>query len=555
MSNKNLFNIFLVSVLVLVGVYFVVGGNAFTTPANNITYITGNYTVTLVVDSAVVGNPINLTLYNVTRTWSDSTGEPLTGWTALDRNNTIQNVTNTSLQTFTFTLYTGNLTNGLNGRGDGNYTFTAMVANVTNVRSYVNFTVLVDNNPPSALYLVYPRPNETYVNNGTIQFGFNVTDGMSGNWTYGNKINCSLFIDNVLINSSITVDNTTYETPVTSSRGAAYWFNVTATSFAAEDGYHIWNVTCRDKANNLNNSASWVDGYGYQRNHGNFTLTDTVGPTTNTPTFSASSVVKDVAVTVTCTGTDTIDSTPLEYVSVKAPNGAWQEDLGTSPHSFTGTNTAGTWTSRCRSRDSAGNTGAFGSEATFAVTTATSNSDSTSTSGSSSSSSKPVKVVAYAGQTQDLGSLATSAGGEGIINAYQSSTVTFSVTTSSESSSSSHSVRFDEVSYIDGTVTVTISSDPIILTLGVGDVETVDLEGDGVDDLQVTLNSIDSNGKADMTVKDLVAIIVTETTEDTTGAEETVTGSGGGLGAIWWILIIVVIIVIVVLVLPKKKRK
>src|SRR3989344_7964176 len=174
MSNKNLFNIFLVSVLVLVGVYFVVGGNAFTTPANNITYITGNYTVTLVVDSAVVGNPINLTLYNVTRTWSDSTGEPLTGWTALDRNNTIQNVTNTSLQTFTFTLYTGNLTNGLNGRGDGNYTFTAMVANVTNVRSYVNFTVLVDNNPPSALYLVSPDLNKTFVNNATIQFGFNV---------------------------------------------------------------------------------------------------------------------------------------------------------------------------------------------------------------------------------------------------------------------------------------------------------------------------------------------------------------------------------------------
>ena len=557
MSNKNLFNIFLVSVLLLAGVYFVIGGSYFSTPSNNVTYIKGNYTIAVTYSSGFT-NVSSATFLNIS---SDG------------------NLTRSMFLNITYPYTNGSsisfvLNTNTNYTGDGNHTVGVYLSNESSgalVSQFINVTFLVDNTAPDVT-LIYPYMNKTFIDEDTIYFAFNVTDSMSGNYTYGNTINCSLFIDGASINDSIVVWNTTDFTPqvpirnsslvggsdfTNASINASYVMAVSATSIISGPGDHIWNLTCRDYNNNVNNTAKFNPNSVHDKSFvgGNFTLTDTVRPTTSVPTFSASSVVKDAAVTVTCTGTDAITANPIEDVSVKAPNGNWQYDLGTSPHSFTGTNIAGTWTAKCRSRDSVG-TGAFGSEATFTVTTATSNSDSTSTSGSSSSSSKPVKVVAYAGQTQDLGSLATSAGGEGIINAYQSSTVTFSVTTSSESSSSSHSVRFDEVSYIDGTVTVTISSDPIILTLSVGDVETIDLEGDGVDDLQVTLNSIDSNGKADMIVKDLGAVTATETTEDTTGVEEeTVTGSGGGLGAIWWILIIVVIIVIVVLVLPKKKRK
>jgi hypothetical protein len=552
MGNKNLFNVFLISVLVLVGVFFVVGVTplSLSTPSANLDVpIYGNYTMTFTIDNTNFSNVVNMTIYNATVTWSDPTDEPVASSTALDWNNTlIINLSNSSsnVNSFSVVLDTGNFTNGIWGRGDGNYTLTALMTNLSNFKEYINISFLIDNTPPSALILIAPNLSETFINDATIQFGFAVNDSMSGNSTYGNRINCSLYIDEVLINSNLVVSNAT-----------DYWVNVTSTSFVENNGIHTWNITCRDKANNLNNSASWTDTCGNQRNYGTFNLTDTSGPTTNTPTFSASSVVKDAAITITCTGTDTISANPIEYISVKGPNADWQGDIGISPYSFTGTNTAGTWAVRCRSIDAAGNTGGFGSEATFTVTTASSNSGGTSST-SGTSSSTPAKVVAYAGQTQNLGSLTTSAGGEGIINAYQSSIVTFSVVASSGSDSGSHSIEFDQVSYIDGSVTVVISSNPVTLTLNVGDVEMVDLDGDGVNDLQVTLNSVDSNGKVDMTIKDLGASALTgDATVATseTGAKEIVPGSRGGLGAIWWILIIVVVIVIIVLVLPKKKRK
>ena len=569
MNVKNAFNVFLVSVLLLVGVYFVIGTTpiSFNTPSTNLAVpIYGNYTLILTIDNTNFSNVVNITFYNTTVTWSDPTGEPVTGWTALDSNNTLFNETNSSgnIASFSVTVYTGNFTTGVWGRGDGNYTLTALMANSTNFREYFNVTFLVDNTAPDVT-LIYPYMNQTFTNNATVYFAFNITDSMSGNYTYGNTINCSLFVDGTSINDTIVVWNTTDFTPqmtntsssVSSFTNASYVMAVPATTI--DEGDHLWNMTCYDYNNNVNSTPKFNPNSMHDKSFigGNFTIVDTQGPSTNAPTFSAASVAKNVAVTITCTGTDIISPNPIEYVSVKAPNGAWQEDLGISPYSFTGTNTAGTWTARCRSRDSSGNTGGYGSEATFTVTVASSSSGESS-GGSGGSSSSSVSVTALAGQTQNLGNLADSANGEGIINAYQSSTVMFSVVSSSAADLGSHSIFFGSVDYINGEITVTISSDPVTLTMSVGDVETVDLDSDEVGDVEITLNDIDSYGRASLVIKDLKVAPVGETSGgETSGGETSGTAleNGGGLGIIWWILIIIVVVVIIVLIIPKKKRK
>src|SRR3989338_8376509 len=320
---------------------------------------------------------------------------------------------------------------------------------------------------------------------------------------------------------------------VSSFTNASYVMAVPATTI--DEGDHLWNMTCYDYNNNVNSTPKFNPNSMHDKSFigGNFTIVDTQGPSTNAPTFSAASVAKNVAVTITCTGTDIISPNPIEYVSVKAPNGAWQEDLGISPYSFTGTNTGG-----------------YGSEATFTVTVASSSSGESS-GGSGGSSSSSVSVTALAGQTQNLGNLADSANGEGIINAYQSSTVMFSVVSSSAADTESHSIFFGSVDYINGEITVTISSDPVTLTMSVGDVETVDLDSDEVGDVEITLNDIDSYGRASLVIKDLKVAPVGETSGgETSGGETSGTAleNGGGLGIIWWILIIIVVVVIIVLI-------
>ncbi|MBS3163777.1 hypothetical protein J4427_03780 [Candidatus Woesearchaeota archaeon] len=448
----------------------------------------------------------------------------------------------------------------------GNYTFTVLIANNSNVSgnlnggfdslgnnrvnfTYVNISVIIDNVAPKSLLLLAPNISRNFSDVSSIQFGFNVTDSMSGNSTRGNSLNCSLYIQGngtvlTYVNHSIVIWNSTDYQPT-------YWFNVSSTSI--DSGYHVWNVSCADYNNNVNRTARW-DGViggsnGIGGSGGYFNLADTIGPTTSAPTLSASSVTEGGSVTITCTGTDSITANPTEKISIRGPlNANWQEGIGTSPYTFTGTNDVGTYTSKCYSIDTAGMQGGPSAETTFAVTKSAGSSQTSS--GSSGGTTGPiVSVNVFAGQTKDLGAIAD---GTGIINAYQASTVMFSVTTSSGgTTASSHSIKFDEVSYIEGTATVTISSDPITLTLNVGDVKEVDVDSDGTNDLEVNLKSIDENGQVNLVVRDISVLPSEEATEGTTSTTEE---AKVGMSWIWWVLIVIVIVVIIALLLPKKKR-
>lgn len=556
MNLKNLFGIFLVLVLVSISVYFVAGiGSSFTTPSAQ-EFVKGNYTLTITYNTTFQ-NVTNITLYLLQN--STYSGWQNSSWinnSIIEVGYPLTNLTNSSTATMSIIVNTANFSSLL----DGNYTIMALISNnVTRpaiVRNeFVNVTVYVDHNPPSSLNLIYPI-NQTFIDNTSIQFGFIVTDSMSGNLTRGNAINCTFKVNGTetgttYVNNSLIVANNSI------GLGSNYtnWFNVSVTNFGA--GYHVWNISCVDFNNNVNSSLSVNSSYWKNyRFGGNFTLTDTQGPTISTPTLSASSVADGTSVTVTCTGTDTITVDPQEYVSIKGPlNSDWQGDLGTSPYAYTGTTDVGTYTTRCRAKDSTGNFGSYSSEVTFAVTKiagSTSTSTSGGSSGGGSSSKETVVVSVYQGQTEDLGNLNEI---DGVINAYQSSTITFTTSSSAETTASAHSVKFDEVDYINGEITITISSDPITFTMKTGETKNVDLDGDGVEDIEVKLNSIDENGRVNMNVRNIATTQTQEETPDTTPEaaqpEETKETSFW----IWWVLIVVVIVVIIALLLPKKKRK
>ena len=241
----------------------------------------------------------------------------------------------------------------------------------------------------------------------------------------------------------------------------------------------------------------------------------------------------------TCTSTDLYSSIDYYIFSVKPPLlGNFEEYVKASnTFDFTYTENVGDYSFRCKSQDIVGNEGAYSTESTFAVTRA--NAGSNNFGSSTGGSSVRNTVTALTSQKKSLGDITLS---EGTIKAYINSVINFVIY------NENHKINFDEVSYIEGTATITISSDPITLTLSIGDVKAIDLEGDGIEDIQVTLNSIDVNGMADMTIKHLEDI---ETTE---AVEQEVPISNKHSSIIWWIMIIVVVMVIIVLLIPKKKR-
>ncbi len=134
----------------------------------------------------------------------------------------------------------------------------------------------------------------------------------------------------------------------------------------------------------------------------------------------------------------------------------------------------------------------------------------------------------------------------GIVSAKQGQSETFTL-----DGTTAHTITFIEIGIT--SATFTIESDPIEITLDVGQYRNVDLDGDGTDDIKVTLTEIDSSGLAKVEVINLAK------------EEEKKTGVAPGLPEIGetksrvglWITILVILVIIGVgyFVLTKKKGK
>ena len=120
---------------------------------------------------------------------------------------------------------------------DGNKTIYTQVRDIAgNYLDYPQNWVILDRKSPK-INQIYPQDNN-WLNTTNITFIFNFTDAISP------KANCSLYLDETLNQTNSSVLNNTNTD-----------FNVLGLS----EGQHIWNITCIDKAGNLNSSKRYLN--------------------------------------------------------------------------------------------------------------------------------------------------------------------------------------------------------------------------------------------------------------------------------------------------------
>ena len=285
---------------------------------------------------------------------------------------------------------------------------------------------------------------------------------------------------------------------------------------------------------------------------------DNTAPTASI-SLSKTSMTTAESTTVTCGGSDGSygsdgycdiagrGCSPFNYtIDVQVPGEAQYTSISTGPAttsaSYTPT-TAGTFTARCQVNDYQG-TGSTTS--TFSVTFST-----TGTTGggpsSSSSGTGTTTTTIPAAATSSIGTIST-AGANAVMAANSAATFTVPVTTGT---TQAHSAKIKSIGTNE--VTVTISSTPQDVTIKVNETKQVDLDGDNKADLEVKLNKITTDNRADLTfkaIKAAEAVTPTTTTTPTTGAAK----PAASKSAIWITVIVILVILIIGYFVLKKKK-
>ena len=275
---------------------------------------------------------------------------------------------------------------------------------------------------------------------------------------------------------------------------------------------------------------------------------DGTNPTVAVTAPSSTNIVagSTVGITYTCAGTDengTISS--YEWTLTKPGGGIVTKTTASATFSGADIDYIGTYSAVCKVTDQVGKTATSSAYAFSAYISASGTGSSGGSSGTGTAGAG-VKVDA------DLSVVA-----ETTISKQQGRIVTFSL-----DGQNSHKMTFKEVT--SNKVTLIIESTPIEVTLTVGETKKIDVDGDGTDDLELTLEAIE-NGSAKVKTKKIAETTLETTTTTIAGEEATTTTTlawiGGGEAAkksslAWlWVLIIIIVIAVVVWVVSKKKRR
>ena len=275
-------------------------------------------------------------------------------------------------------------------------------------------------------------------------------------------------------------------------------------------------------------------------------------PTLTVPSDTTKGISDATGITYSCTSSD-VTSGGLTYTwTLTKPSGATVTADGSSA-TFRNTdiNEAGTYSVKCTATDTVGYTSDHTSTSTedFSVTYSSGSTSSGGGGGGGSSGSAASFDVDFTKSTQGTVSIAQGS----------SRTFTFDGTTT-------HTVKVNKVE--GDIVTMTLTSEPVILALNVGESKKVDLNGDSVNDVKVTLNSI-TNSVADITIEkiDEGAKIVQQQEVEQRAAEEAgeqpaeaeevmpeeITKKTGL--AIWITILVIIVIAVVAYFTIKKKKK
>ena len=282
----------------------------FVTPTQNqnVTSLPFNINISFTDESGVNNNTINITV-----------------------NGTVySNLHNTSLLTCTpntnaSTTITCNIT--LNTLRDGLQNITAEVRD-SSVRNNSNLTSITYNlSIVPTITLNHPRDQSWF---------HNMTNAIVFNYTAENNdfSSCSLWGN--FTGNAFAINET-------NKSALANGYPGTMTNFSGlkfAQGSYVWNVRCNDSK------------YSGQRSANYTFYVDTIAPSV-TATASKNSLSTGESVTLSCSATDNMDTSPnVSISSISTPNGYSVDLDGT----FTDTTTAGTYRLNCRGTDIAGGT-------------------------------------------------------------------------------------------------------------------------------------------------------------------------------------------------------
>ncbi len=309
-------------------------------------------------------------------------------------------------------------------------------------------------------------------------------------------------------------------------------WNESASNSSTTVNHTIGNFSSGDKVVVNKNGILWkafqanASGYiNFTYDEGFPTITfeaqvDNTAPTVSL-LLSDTSIYTGRSTVISCSSSDNYDGSLSTSLTVTKPQGSSVSAL--CGESFTDTDEIGTYTVSYSATDDAGNSASVSK--TFMVHKRPSYFTTTTI----------AKEIVRTGKTIDLGEL-TDYGASKLMA--KDSTLTFTIDTVA------HSVKVKEVGK--DYVVLEISSDPMEVTVKVDESKEVDLDNDGVNDLEITLDGI-SYGKGDLTFKRIERVAeeeVPEEEEEVVTPEEEIPIAPSRLGL--WITILVIIIVVVV---------
>ena len=342
-------------------------------------------------------------------------------------------------------------------------------------------------------------------------------------------------LDSFLLNKTVTFSNATNVT-----------FKVPSRSILLNGSNSTFQVKCRNSEARPNSS---IYNLSFLQT---MVVSDTVLPNNATsPVFKDKDGVEktkfefgDEVNIKDCSGDDNVDEAVQYNLTIKLPGlpsfTVQNVSLKISGISPIGTGAIGTYEVNCTVTDSSGNINS--STKTFEVISKVRDTSSYAI----SKAGKPVSQgIVGSGSTE---SVEVGAEGTGRLIA-EGGSLKFTI------NNEEHMVIVKEIGK--DSVILTIKSTPFDLSLNKGDAKDVDVDGDGIEDINIKFNGVFYN-KADVTLTLLEQTAPKKTTEEKPAApsskvSEAVKKITEGRGGIWLVIIVVIIIVVVGYLLVRKR--
>ena len=474
-------------------------------------------------------SPTNATIfYNTSTGWSalgnitcQAAGSSCVGTLNVSRNASGANILGLFHTTFNVTIY--NNTDGSALLGGANYSGWNT--------SFVGLGFTIDNQGPNVTNFNISNDllNGLNFSSSIVKLNVTVNDSVMGYDPLIPGRNLSVYFN--FTNDATGVTNAS----IVASSAVIGLYNATINTSWIVDGTYTVTVWANDSLGNWNSSAQRLS----------FTV-DTTAPaitlTRNDASSSKSQLVIDVAVSDT---TGTAGSCLADRVdAVRTGSGNSQ--------TFTETGlTCGTgyvYKITCVDYLS------FSTQTVATTfTTDTCSSSSGGSSGGSGGGSSTTTQVINAGSTVSVKESQISSSGGYSAKFGQDAKINFDLMSSASNAVQAHTLTVTRVG--SNSATIVIASEPITLSVNVGEVKKVDVDGDGVYDVSVQLNAI-SSGKADLTVKkiDEASTSGSETGSVSEGEKAPIPIESNKNTKFIWIIALIIIVVVVIAIIYQKRK-